>query len=69
VNGRHQLLAYADNVTLLGDNTETIKKNKETLIDVSKEVGLEASIEKYKYMFVSRYWNADKIRDINIENR
>jgi hypothetical protein len=38
LNGRHQLLAYADDVNLLGDNTDTIKKNMETLIDASKEV-------------------------------
>jgi hypothetical protein len=40
LNGTHQLLAYADNVNLLGDNIDTIKKNTETLIDASKEVDL-----------------------------
>jgi hypothetical protein len=41
LKGTHQLLAYADVVNLLGDNVDTIKKNTETLIDASKEVGLE----------------------------
>jgi hypothetical protein len=41
LNGRHQLLAYVDDVNLLGDNIHTIKKNTETLIDASKEVGRE----------------------------
>jgi hypothetical protein len=41
LNGTHQLLAYADDVNLLGDNIDTIQKNTETLIDASKEVGLE----------------------------
>jgi hypothetical protein len=31
----------ADDVNLLGDNIDTIKENTKTLIDASKEVGLE----------------------------
>jgi hypothetical protein len=38
LNGTHQLLVYADDVNLLVDNTDTTKKNAETLIDASKEV-------------------------------
>jgi hypothetical protein len=30
LNGTHQLLAYADDVNLLGGNKETIKKNTQT---------------------------------------
>jgi hypothetical protein len=30
--GTHQLLAYTDDVDLLGDNIDTVKKNTETLI-------------------------------------
>jgi hypothetical protein len=53
LNGTHQLLAYADYVNLLGDNIDTIKKSTETLIDASKEVGLEINVEKIKYIFLS----------------
>jgi hypothetical protein len=50
LNGTHQLLAYANDVNLLSDNIDTIKKNMDTLIDASKEVGLEINIEKTKYI-------------------
>jgi hypothetical protein len=39
LNGTRQLLAYADDVNLLGDNIDTRNKNIETLIDVSREDG------------------------------
>jgi hypothetical protein len=35
LNGTHQLPAYTDDVNLLGDNMDTIKKNTETLSDAS----------------------------------
>jgi hypothetical protein len=53
LNGTHQLLAYADDVILLGDNMDTINKSTETLIDASKEVGLEINVEKTKYVAIS----------------
>jgi hypothetical protein len=31
LNGTHQLLVYADDVNLLGDNIDTIQKDIETL--------------------------------------
>jgi hypothetical protein len=46
LHGTHQLLAYADDVNILGDNIDTIKKSTETLIDAGKEVGLEINAEK-----------------------
>jgi hypothetical protein len=69
LNGTHQLLAYADDINLLGDDTDIIEKNTETLIDASKEVGLEINIEKTKYMLLSHHQNAGQNRDIKISNR
>jgi hypothetical protein len=48
LNGTHQLLVYADDVTLLGDNIDTIKKNTGTLINASKEIGLEINLQDTK---------------------
>jgi hypothetical protein len=45
------VLACADDVNLLEDNIDTIKENTETLIDASKEVGLEINVEATKLMF------------------
>jgi hypothetical protein len=53
LNGTHQLLAYADDVNIVGENTDTVKKNTEAVLDGSKEFGLEANPEKTKYMLMS----------------
>jgi hypothetical protein len=69
LNGTHQLLVYADDVNVQGDNIDTIKKNTATLIDAGKEVGLEVNTEKTKYMLLSRHQNAGQNYDIKIGNR
>jgi hypothetical protein len=48
LNGTHQLLVYADDLNLLGDNIDTVKKITETPTDASKEVALEVNAEKTK---------------------
>jgi hypothetical protein len=56
-------------VNLLRDNIDTIKKNTETLIDASKEVGLEINVDKTKYMLLSRHQNVGHNWDIKIAKR
>jgi hypothetical protein len=63
INKTHLLLFYADDVNLLGNNIDTIKKNTETLIDTIKEVGLEENAEKNKYVLLSCHQNAGQNHD------
>jgi hypothetical protein len=69
LNGTHKLLAYADDVNLLGDNIHIIKKSTETSIDASRDFGLETNVEKTKYILLSRLQNAGQDHDIKIANR
>jgi orotate phosphoribosyltransferase-like protein len=58
-------------VNLLGNNIHTVKKNTETLIDASKELGQEINVEKTTYtrMLLSGHQNVDGNQDIKIANR
>ena len=51
-SGTHQLLAYADDVNILGGSVQTVKKNAEALVAATKEIGLEVNAHKTKYMTV-----------------
>jgi len=54
LNGTHHLLVYADDVNILGGSVHAIKKNTETLVVASKEIGLDVIADKTKYMVISR---------------
>jgi ribosomal protein S2 len=69
LNGTHQLLIYAADVDVLGDNIDDLKKNTETLNDANKEVGLEVNTEKIKYMLLSGHQNVGQNHDIKVANR
>jgi cellobiose-specific phosphotransferase system component IIB len=66
LNETHQLLVYAHDVTLLGDDISTMMKNIEALIE---KVGLEVNTKKTKYMLMSHQQNAGKNQNIKIANR
>jgi hypothetical protein len=38
-----------------------MKKNAETLLDASKEIGLEVNSEKTKYVFMSRHQTQGRV--------
>ena len=41
LNAKHQLLVYADNVNILGENLQTVRENTESFIKASKAISLE----------------------------
>jgi len=58
LNGTQQLLAYADDVNILGGSVHTAKENAEALLVATKEIGLEVNADKTMYMVMSRDRNA-----------
>jgi len=45
LNGTHQLLAYTDDVNILGGSMHSVKENAEALVAATTEIGLEVSAD------------------------
>jgi hypothetical protein len=69
LNGTHQLLVYADDVSILGGSIHTVKENAEALIVASKEIGLEVNADETKYIVMSRDQNARRSHIMKTDNR
>jgi len=68
LNGRHQLLVNADDDNLLGRRVHTIKKNSETFVVASKEIGLEVTADKTKCVYMCQDQNTGGHQNIKFDN-
>ena len=64
LNGTHQLLAYADEVNILAGSIHTLRENEETLAAATREIGLEISADKTKYLVMSRDQNVGRNKGV-----
>ena len=46
MNDTHQILAYADDSNLIGDDFSTIGRNADMLLNACKDIGLAVNIGK-----------------------
>jgi hypothetical protein len=68
LNGTQELLFYVYDVNILGGSVHAIKKNTETFLVRSTEIGLEVNANKTKYMIMLRDQNAGRSHNIKIDN-
>jgi hypothetical protein len=68
LNGTHQLLAYADDVNILGGSVHTVEENAEALVVATKGIGLEINADKTKYMIMSRDQNVRRSYIVKTDN-
>jgi hypothetical protein len=68
LNGTRQLLAYYDDINIVGKNTDT-NENTEAFLDASKKTCLKVNPEKTKYMLTSRSQKIGQNHSIKVANR
>jgi hypothetical protein len=59
-------LVSADDVNLLDNCINTIKEKTKTLLQASRDVGIERNAEKTKYMIMSHHLNSEQNQNIRI---
>jgi hypothetical protein len=67
LNGIHHLLAYADDINILGGSVHTVKENEKALVAATKKIGLEVNADKTKYIVMSQDQNTGQNHSMKIE--
>jgi hypothetical protein len=68
IAGGETLCSEIHKIIRSGDSVNTIKENTETLLEASRDVGLEINAEKTKYTIMSRHQNSGQNQNIRIAN-
>jgi len=66
-NGTHPLPVFSDKVNVLGESVRIMKKTPDVVVIASKEIGLEVSTDKTKYMVMSRDQNSRRSHKIKVD--
>ena len=67
LNGTHQLLVYADDLSILGGSIHTLKENA-ALVAATRKIDLEVNADKTKYIGMSRDQNEGRTQSVRIDN-
>jgi len=62
LNGGNLLQIYADYINILHGSVHTVNKERDALVDASKEIGLEVNADKTKHMAMCEMRMQDGVR-------
>jgi hypothetical protein len=60
LNGTHQLLAYADDVNILGGSVHTVKENADVLVVATKEIDFQRMLRVFENRVLRRVFGPKK---------
>jgi hypothetical protein len=69
LNGTQRVLAYADEINRVGENTDTVTKSTDASLDARKEACLEVNPQKTEYMLILCYQKTGQKLSIKTAHR